>query len=111
MKRTGKKLGYNNPKVKKGLEAYWEKCSKNREIKEKAIKLEKVKTKKAKPPAISPANVFAEQMKGTLTLLKEQGLTLEQTAKKLQSMKIKTRLGKTNWRITQVVRLQKRLGL
>ena len=104
LKKQGKKLGWHNPKIRAAQKAYWKSHK-------KAKKQPKPKKKKVIKPFISQADSFAQSLKHTLTLLKEQGLTLEQTAKKLESMKIKTRQGHDSWRITQVVRLKKRLGL
>ena len=106
LKRKGKKLGWHNPKIKKALKAYW------KENKKSAPVGRPPKKKMIRPKDfISQADSFAEKLKPVLSLLIEQGLTLEQTAKKLQSMGIKTRQGHNIWGITQIVRLRKRLGL
>ena len=106
LKKKGKKLGYNNPKVKKGLKKYWKSLKKNKVKATKRIK----KTKEARIN-IKKADTFAESLRPTFRLLKEQGLTLEKMTKKLVSLGIKTRQGKKDWNITQVVRVRKRLNI
>ena len=105
LKKKGKKLGWHNSKVRKGLKAYW------KANKKPALIGRPPKKKIIKPKGLSRADSFADKLKPVLTLLTEQGLTLEQTANKLQAMGIKTRQGHNTWRITQVVRLKKRIGL
>ena len=108
LKKKGKKLGWNNPKVRAGQIAYWKNYKKKKIKQEKKKQIKRTETNKQN---ISRADQFANGIKPVLSLLKEQGLTLEKTANKLQDMGIKTRHGKINWHITQVVRIQKRLGL
>lgn len=104
LKKKGKKLGTHNPKIKSALKAYWKKHKKPVKLGRPLKKKIQIQDKRSK------ADLFADKMRPVLSLLKEQGLTLEQTAQKLEKMKIKTRQGHSNWRITQVVRLQKRMG-
>ena len=104
LKRKGKKLGWHNPKIKKALRAYWK-------ANKKPPKPPKIKQKKVVKPRISRADQFAQNLKPTVLLMLDQGLTIEQMAKKLTSMKVITRRGRKKWGCTQVVRLRKRLGL
>ena len=104
LKQKGKKLGWHNPKVRRGVKAYWK-------AHRKPPAPPKVKKLKIVKPKISRADLFAKSMKPSLTLLIEQGLTLEQIAKKLTAMKVKTRQGHSTWGCTQVARLRERLGI
>ena len=92
LKKQGVKLGSQNPKTRAGLERRWKVLKKN---KVKAIK--KIKKNKVNKKAIiniKKADAFAENLRTTFQLLKEQGLTLEQMSQKLVSLGVKTRQGK-----------------
>ena len=106
LKKKGKKLGSHNPKTKAGLKKYWKTLKKNKVKTTKRIK----KTKEVRIN-IKKADAFAEILRPTFKLLKEQGLTLEKMTKKLVSLGVKTRQGKKDWNITQVVRIRKRLNI
>ncbi len=106
LKKKGTKLGYDNPKVREGLKQYWKKKSKIKKVKVK----EKKKSLKKKH-SIKKADEFAEKHRNTFILLNEQGLGLREIAEKLTAMKIKTRQGKREWHINQVVRMKERLIL
>ena len=105
LKKKGKKLGSHNPKIRAGLNKYWKTLKKNKVKTKKIKKLKdfKVRTKKA--------DAFAESLRPAFLLLTEQGLTLEKMTKKLISLGVKTRQGKKDWNITQVVRIRKRLNI
>lgn len=104
LKKKGKKLGWYNPKVRAGLKAFWK-------VNKKLTKEKRAKLKKLKAQAKSKADLFAESMEKPLRELKKKGLSHKQIAKRLQTMRIKTRLGKARWGATQVARLIKKLKL
>ena len=106
LKKKGRRLGWNNPKVRKGIKTYWKAYKKAHPKKEKIKKI-----KKEKEAFVSQADKFAESLRGTFMLLLERDFTLKQMAQKLTKMPVKTRQGNKNWSITQVVRVLKRLGL
>ena len=107
LKKKGKKLGYHNPKVRAGQIAYWK-----AQKKPALIGRPPKKKKPVKPEGfISKADKYAGDIRPVLSLLIDQGLTLEKIAHKLETMKVKTRQGHSNWGLTQVVRLRKRLKL
>ena len=107
LKKKGVKLGYNNPRVKKGLKKYWKE---NAQTKKEQVKNNK-RRKIIKKDLITKADEFATKHENTFILLNEQGLGLKEIAEKLTSMKIQTRQGKKKWNITQVVRIKERLGI
>ena len=105
LKKKGKKLGWHNAKVKRGLKAYWKKNK-------KPAVIGRPKKKKPTPKVfVSKAEQYANSLRTTFTLIIEKGLTLEQMAKELGRLKVKTRQGHDTWDIKQVVRLLKRLEL
>lgn len=105
IKRKGeKKLGYHRPEVKAGLMKYWKKHKKPKTEK-------KAKKQKEVKPFIKRADAFAEGLRPTLIQFKKRKLTLKEMANELMTMNIPTRENKTTWRITQIARLQKRLGI
>ena len=106
LKKQGMKFGYNHPKTRAGLERRWKLLKKNKAKAPKKIKQKKeliIRTKKA--------DAFAESLRTTFQLLKEQGLSLSQMSQKLASLGVKTRQGKQAWNKTQVVRIRKRLNI
>ena len=105
LKKQGIKLGWHNPKIRAGIKAYWKTRKKPKPI--KPIK----KTPSQPPKVMSQADQFAENMRPVISFMLNQGLTLEEIAKELKKMKIKTRRGYRCWRVCQVVRLRDRLGL
>ena len=106
LKKQGVKFGYHDPRTRKGLEKRWNRL---RKIKAKAPK--KIKKNKEVIIKVKRVDAFAENLRPTFKLLKEQGLTLEQMSQKLVSLGVKTRQGKQTWNITQVVRIRKRLNI
>ena len=107
LKKKGKKLGWHNPKIRKALKAYWKIHKKPKQTYQE---IKKVKEKKAETE-LNKADQFAENIMPALVLLIEQGLTLEQMAKELERLGVKTRWGNEKWSITQVARVRKRLGI
>ena len=105
LKKKGKKLGWHNPKVKAGIKSYW----KNR--KKAKISRPFKKTVEKQDPFVSCADRFAESLRPVISLMLNQGFTLDRTARELERMKIKTRRGFSRWNVCQVVRLRDRLGL
>ena len=110
LKAQGKKLGANNPKVKKGLKVYWKAQEKKRKVKEKQIKEERGARKKRKKieyeAKVYKCEKFDKSMLGNLKLLSH--LSIREQVKKLNKSNIKTRLGK-EWSKSNLHNLIKRL--
>ncbi len=111
VKKQGKPLGYNNPNVRKGLEALWEK---KRQAKEAQIaeqtKVTTSKKKAAAPNKQSKREIADQRIVPIIKVLRKSGKTWEAITKEINSLKIQTRQ-KGKWHQTTLKRVARRNGL
>ena len=104
-KAQGKKLGWHNPKVRRGIKKYWKA--------QKALRKKQVKKPKEKP---KPANLKVKKTKmqkddakvwQTIRTLRRQGYSFEMIADALNMANVPSRLG-GKWYQTSVIRVYNR---
>lgn len=109
LKNKGVKLGSHNPKVMKGLKKLW---AKRRKLKKEAEKIEKIKPVKIKEKKVSKRELFDEKVVQTIRVLREDGKSYREIAKKLNASEVPTRFGgKCLWHTTTVQRIAHRNNL
>ena len=119
LKKKGKKLGSNNPKVRAGLEKRWSKIREEKARERKELKKDKFrktqiknKAKKDKLKSLSKYQTFLKESQQVITIkkLRKAGDSVQTITNKLNELGIKSRFGKT-WHVRSVHRIIQRLGL
>ena len=104
LKKTGQKLGSQNPKVLRGLKKHW---AKQRKLKKENEKIVKVKLKKEKKQHKTKVQIFDEKVFNTIKVLRSDGYSYRAIAEKLNSLGMATRQS-GKWHTTSVQRIAHR---
>ena len=101
LKKKGKKLGAQNPKILKGLKKLW---AKQRKLRKEAQKDIKQRVKKEKAIAKTKRQIFDEKVFNNIKLLRNEDHSFRVIAEKLNASGIATRQ-KGKWHTTSVQRV------
>ena len=104
-KKQGIRLGYHNPKVRKGVTAYWRQYRKDNPPQAKQERVKKEQRIKVSKRELADRNVLP-----FIKSLRARGLSFEKIAGELNSHGMATRQG-GQWHMTSVRRVAKRNGL
>ena len=105
-KAQGFKLGSHNPRVLKGLKAYWSKCKTKRLKKKQSVK-KSVKPAKQITKPLTKRELFDKSVIPQIKLLKQQGFSYKKIASALNKASVPTRQG-GKWSDTLVFKIIKR---
>ena len=104
-KSQGKKLGWHNPKVKRGIKKYWKAIKKNKVQSEKTEK--PITPQKVKPIKLSKRQVADNKVWQTIKAFRKEGYSFEMIARALNKSSVSSRLG-GKWHQTSVMRVFQR---
>lgn len=107
VKRKGKKLGSQNPKVLKGLKQYWEKCAVARVEKQHCKVIKRLKDKDTELPAVVRDD---NKVLPIIKTFRKQKMSYAKIATALNSSGVASRRGH-KWHTQSVYRVAKRAGL
>lgn len=108
VKKRGKLLGYNNPRVKQGLENLWESKRQTKAAKQaNKAKQGKKAAKKASKPALSKREIADQKVIPIIKTLRKRGLTWNAITKEVNDLGIQTRQN-GKWHETSLKRIANR---